>query len=245
MPAPTIASSGVKRSASTGQGGWEGTGPFTLSLTAAPPAGLGTIIPGALLAVLAMADGNPTLTSPTAGWTKVGQANATGTDATCSALFLKVADGTETQFQVQSSLSEGLGAVFVQLDGWSAYNAPSSGAAGSDDTVDPPSVSHPGSGPALYLMFASWDRERGLDTENIVTRDGFTRRQLTIMNTAGGFFGGCSGGLWSKSDQAASLNPADDALNLNASGGTQYKWTSWMVALSAPATSRAWATVIT
>jgi hypothetical protein len=97
---------------------------------------------GELLLMIAASDGNPTITGWDGTWTLIDSGNISGNGAK-SQIWAKISDGTETTFDLTTSVAERIGTWTARIRNWHGTTMPEVGtsAVGSSLFPDPPSLS--------------------------------------------------------------------------------------------------------
>lgn len=216
MPDPTLAGLTYRRSASAGNGGFEGSGPFTFFFdgSAGDPS-IAPIDAGDLIVVFIGTDGGSAITETESLFNRDQHVSTGEGTAHRAAIFSRVADGSEDHITFQPSSFQGLDVIAVKIQNWSPWNS----VGGSENNENPtaPELQTPGK---LWLAYFSWD-----SGNNILVNlpNDWTLQRHNDMNSAGGFSGGCSSVLYSLSSSALSRGPVSITCD------AQNEWVAYMV----------------
>lgn len=229
---PILAGLTYRRSASAGNGGFEGSGPFTFFFdgSGGDPA-ITPIASGDLIVVFIGTDGGSSITETEALFNRDQHVSTSEGSAHRAAIFSRVADGSEDHITFQPSSFQGLDLIAVKIQNWSPWS--SLGSSENDQNPTAPELQASGK---LWLAYFSWDAGTNI---LINLPSPWNLERHNDMNSASGFSGGCSSVLYSLSSSALSRGPASitcDSIN---------EWVAYMVAFGElPPSTGNYATIV-
>lgn len=204
-PHRPLATRGTRIAVATRGSGTSGTTDTTSHAITLPTG----VVVGELLVVVFSVDGNPTCSTTSTGWIKVGQASD-GTNAVTGAVFYKLATGSDALTVTTSAAEQSTHVSYRVVGGGTLVSA---SATGSSTNSDPPSATDTVTDLHLWIATRSGDST----AQATVAPSGYTN---LATQTAGGTGGASTATAHRFAPASASENPATFT-------STTEQWVSW------------------